>query len=316
MIVLGFVVSAAVGAEEEGADDQKTYELPEVTVTGAADTNYTTLPPRDLIKRPYTESATTVIGRKEIDDLRAYSIIDAMKYVPGAWTETRGRKVKQFFSVRGQRYPYPGYTIDGVWFREFHETNYFFNAANVERLEIVRSSSALLLGPGGMTGMINIVPRDYTRAESRLDTLFGTNNALRTYLSHGSGGEDYSYAVGAGYRHTDGFGENARENMTDTYVRWKFKPSEDLTLSLNSFILFGDRQLRLAKAPASNTHQTRRDSYDPMTTYVFVGKALYEPSDRVRESQISRPSQRFGGLAGGGFRIYRKRDSDVAAFGS
>ena len=39
--------------------------------------------------------------RKEIQQLKAYSVVDAMKYVPGAWTESRGRKVKQFFSVRG-----------------------------------------------------------------------------------------------------------------------------------------------------------------------------------------------------------------------
>ena len=114
----------------ENIDDPNIYTLPELTVTDTESNDYTTLPPRDLIKRPYTESpglqtATSVIGQKEIQRTKAYSVVDALKYIPGAWTETRGRKVKEFFSVRGQRYPYPGYTIAGVWFREFHETNYF-----------------------------------------------------------------------------------------------------------------------------------------------------------------------------------------------
>ena len=89
-----------------------------MTVSAPTEPDYTTLPERDLMARPYTESpgleaATSVVGRKEIEDLHAYSVVDAMKYVPGAWTETRGRKVKSFYSVRGQRYPYPGYLIDG-----------------------------------------------------------------------------------------------------------------------------------------------------------------------------------------------------------
>jgi len=301
-------VFADKGLSQESAqnpDDDNSYTLPELTVTGRDSNDYTTLPPRDLLKRPYTESpgletATSVVGRKEIQQQKAYSVVDAMKYIPGAWTETRGRKVKDFFSVRGQRYPYPGYTIDGLWFREFHETNYFLSAANVERIEIVRSSSAMLLGPGGMTGMINIVPRDYTETETQIDTLFGTNNTSRTYLSHGSSGKNYSYAVGLGYHHTDGVGENARENMSNIYSRLVLKPTTDLTLFFNSFIIFGDRQLRLAEPPANNTLQTRRDSYDPMTTYLFVGKALYEPSDMAStDVSVGYANRRFYGHRNG-----------------
>ena len=304
MFFVFLFVFAVKGFSQESAqnpDDDNSYTLPELTVTGSDSNDYTTLLPRDLIQRPYTESpgletATSVVGRKEIQQQKAYSVVDAMKYIPGAWTENRGRKVKDFFSVRGQRYPYPGYTIDGLWFREFHETNYFLSAATIDRIEIVRSSSAMLLGPGGMTGMVNIVPRDYSETETQIDTLFGTNNTSRTYLSHGSSGKGYSYAVGLGYHHTDGVGENARENMSNIYSRLVLKPTTDLTLFFNSFIIFGDRQLRLAKPPASGTLQTRRDSYDPMTTYLFVGKALYEPSDMASSDvSVGYANRRFYG---------------------
>ena len=286
-LLFAVLTSVSMAAEpDKDLSDANSYTLPELTVTGTGGDGYTTLPPRDLIKRPYTESpgletATSVIGRKEIERMKAYSVVDALKYIPGAWTETRGRKVKKFFSVRGQRYPYPGYTIDGAWFREFQETNYYFSTANVERIEVLRSSSAMLLGPGGMTGIVNIIPRDYTAPETQIGTMFGSDNTSRTYLSHGNGTQDYSYAVGLDFYHTDGVGDNARENMSNVYNRLMFKATEDLTLSLNTFIIFGDRQLRLAKPPASSLHQTRRDSFDPMTTYIFVGKAFYEPSDRA-----------------------------------
>ncbi|HDY89490.1 MAG TPA: methyltransferase domain-containing protein [bacterium] len=81
---------------------------------------------RNIISNPVIESlglepATTVITKSDIEKQGAKTVIDALKYVPGAWVETRGRKVKQFFSVRGQKYPYPEYAIDGTWQREFHE---------------------------------------------------------------------------------------------------------------------------------------------------------------------------------------------------
>ena len=107
------------------ADESETTSLSDIHVTAPAD-RFSRLPERDLVERPFTESpgletATTVVGRPEIEEMHPYSLVDAMEYVPGSWIETRGRKIKQFFSVRGQRYPYPGYLIDGAWFREFHE---------------------------------------------------------------------------------------------------------------------------------------------------------------------------------------------------
>ncbi|MBN2272488.1 MAG: Plug domain-containing protein, partial [Sedimentisphaerales bacterium] len=114
LVLCLFAAGIVLGADAKNpTDDAEGHVLPEVTVIAPADSNYTTMPPRDLIARPFTESpgletATSVLGRKEIEQMHAYSVIDAMKYVPGAWTETRGRKEKSLFSVRGQRYPYPG----------------------------------------------------------------------------------------------------------------------------------------------------------------------------------------------------------------
>jgi len=191
-------------AEPNLPDESEAHTLPDMTVSAPAGLDYTTLPERDLITRPFAESpgleaATSVIGRKEIEELHAYSVVDAMKYVPGAWTETRGRKVKSFYSIRGQRYPHPGYLIDGAWFREFHEINYYLSAANFDRIEVLRSSSALLSGPGGMTGMINLVPRTYDERETRVEGLYGTHNTFRSDVAHGDIGVGYNYGLGAGF---------------------------------------------------------------------------------------------------------------------
>ena len=290
----GPVVPASGATTRPAGDQAPGGTPPTITITGKRSpveqgekSIFTALPPRDVMKRPLTESpgldtATSIVGKEEILWLDAFSVVDATKYVPGGWTETRGRKVKQFFSVRGQRYPYPAYLIDGAWFREFHETNYFLSAANVERIEILRSSSSLLLSPGGMTGVINVIPRTYTRQETQLDFVYGADNTARTQLSHGNAVGNLSYALGVGYRHTDGPDHmNASENISNIYGRVAYKPIPEWAFSLSAMSFFGDRHLKLAEPPASNTFRTRTEHFDPMHTYVVVGKARYEPSERA-----------------------------------
>jgi len=210
---------------------------------------FTALPPRDLRLRPLTESpgldtATSIVGEEEIEWLEAYSVIDAMRYVPGAWTESRGRKVKQFFSVRGQTYPYPEYLVDGAYFREFHETDYFLPAKMLERIEVLRSSAVLLHGPGGMNGMINLVPKRFTEPEGTLTQIYGSENLSRTEVTYGEGGEKYSYGIAAGFRHTDGDKEmNAEENITNLYANLQYDVSDALTLSMTHAAFFGKREL-------------------------------------------------------------------------
>jgi len=290
------------GVGSSSASEAKEYTLPGITVTGSEQWDFATAQPRDLIKRPVTESpgletSISLVGRYEIEQLNAYSLIDAMKYIPGGWTESRGRKVKEFFSVRGQRYPYPEYTIDGVWFREFHETNYYFNASDIDRIEVVRSSSAMLLGAGGMTGMINIVPRTYMGMETNLDVIFGTHNLLRTYITHGNSGKNFSYAFGSGKMHYDGPDQmNAGENITNLYGRTSFKVTPELTFDLSAFAIYGSRELKLAEPPASDALQVRKDSFDPMRTYMFVSKIRYKPSDEAStEITMNYAQHRFDG---------------------
>jgi len=308
-ICVGFILFAALPVSAGLSVDPNSSEshvLPELTVTSPGYFDYTTLPERDLIERPFTESpgletATSVVGRQDIEQMHAYSIVDALNYVPGAWTETRGRKVKSFFSVRGQRYPYPGYLIDGAWFREFHEINYYLSAANFDRIDVVRSSSALLLGPGGISGMVNLIPRSYDKRETQLESLYGTHNTFRGNITHGEATDSYNYGISAGYYHTDGSSNmNAGENMTNLYGRFECALADDVTFSWVNFGLFGDRELKLAESPASNNLQTREDSFDPMNSYLTVAKIRHEPDDgRATEVLGNYAGRRFDGHRSG-----------------
>ena len=299
LLLIMLILNVPVSAESNEETDTKS--LSDIVVTAPAD-RFSSLPERDLIERPFTESpgldtATTVIGRPEIEEMNPYSLVDAMEYVPGSWTETRGRKIKKFFSVRGQRYPYPGYLIDGAWFREFHEITYYMSAANFDRIEILRSSSALLQGPGGLTGMVNLVPRVYDLKETQLDGVYGKHDMYRANISHGNTGDKFNYALSIGQYHTDGpSGRNAEENMTNLYGRIEWLVNNKFALSWSNFYLDGDRQLMTALPPASSSLQTRLDSFDPMESYVSVAKVRYQPDDRqTAEALINYASKRFYG---------------------
>jgi len=225
--------------------------------------------------------ATTSISREEIRQTEAKTVIEAMAYSPGAFIETRGRKVKQFFSVRGQRYPYPEYSINGVWQREFLETPYFFSTGNVEKIEIIRSSAALLHGLSGMAGMVNIVTRKYTQPETAAELEYGSFNSVHTSLSHSGKKESLTYSLNLGYDRTDGPpGRHAMEKIFNLYGNFEWKPSEKISVTANIFHLNGMRQFMQAQYPAAPGLIGRLESYDPFVSSSVSLKVRVEQSEK------------------------------------
>ena len=241
--------------------------------------------PRDPVAVPTVapvglEIATSVVGTNGIGRMRPLTVTDALVLAPGAWTETRGRKVKQFTSFRGQTYPYPDYALNGLWFREFHELPYFFPVAELERIEVLRSSSALLKGNSGLAGVINLVPRRYTERHTYLELGVGEFDTLHGYLSHyepiGRGG----LRVGLGHYQTDNhrdFGAERRETLS---LGLDQRLGDDFSVEAYAFVLEGERELIQAEAPAGNRFRTSRESFDPIRAVVGTLRLRYQPDER------------------------------------
>ena len=248
-------------------------QLSDVTVTGQVK--------RNLLENPKIESAglelsTTAITQQEIQRQGAKTVIDALNFVSGALIETRGRKVKQFFSVRGQTYPYPEYSINGVWQREFLETSYFYPTTDIQSIEVIRSSAALLTGINGMAGVVNIIPREYNSPETSLLLEYGTFGTYRSSISHGSKIGNVSYATGIGIDHTDGpKDKHAEENMMNFNGNIKWTPTKDLTIKYYLFHINGKRELRLAEPPAAKRFLTELGTYDPIRSTLTNLKVDY-----------------------------------------
>lgn len=238
---------------------------------------------RNLLKEPYTEPfsllpAISIVNIHQIQKQGAVNIIDAMAYVTGGLTETRGRQVKQFFSVRGQKYPYPDYALNGIWQQEFEELPYFISASDIEKIEIVRSSAALLTGLSGIEGLINISTREYTSPEMALELEYGSFNSLHSHLSGGSKIGRFAYAVGAGFDRTEGPDrKHAKEAMGTLYSRFNWQLSDRLNLLGNLYFLDGKRELTIAEPPADKRYIDMIQNFDPYWSVLSNVKMIYRP---------------------------------------
>lgn len=245
-----------------------------------------TMPP-SLLERPERESAglglaATVVTRAEMEKQGAETLVDALEFTPGAWVESRGRKVKQFLSFRGQKYPYPEYAVDGVLFREFHEVPYFFSTAEVERVEMMRSGAAMMAGNAGLVGLIDVVPREYESRETSVKVEYGSLGTANARISHGGRAGDFSYGLGAdGYR-TDGpenrYGE---ERLANYYGTLTWRPSPALSLTTRLFHIAGRRGLVQALPPANQRLQNAIERFDPVQVSFGTLKAFYRPNERM-----------------------------------
>jgi len=242
---------------------------------------------RSLLKEPYTEPfsllpAVSTVTSGQIQGQGAINLIDAMKYVPGGLTETRGRQVKQFFSVRGQKYPYPDYALNGIWQQEFEELPYFISASDIEKIEIIRSSAALLTGLSGLAGLINIKTREYSSPETLIELEYGTFNSIHTHLSTGNKTGRLAYAAGAGFDKTDGpAGKHSKETMGTLYSRFNWQLSDDLSVLGNIYFLDGSRELTIAEPPADQRYINMIQNFDPYWSLLSNIKMIYRPGQKL-----------------------------------
>jgi iron complex outermembrane receptor protein len=225
--------------------------------------------------------AMTTISAVEIEKQGAVTLVDAMKFVPGGWTETRGRKTKQFFSVRGQKYPYPDYSINGVWQKEFEETGYFLSALDIESVEIVRSSSALVKGLSGLTGVVDVKTKKPERETISMVAKYGGLNSYLTNLHYGNKINDLAFNTSAAFFGTDGpSGRNGKERIGNFHGNIDWKINSGFSLSAGASYISGLRQLvSIDDEIGAPNIKNRIEKYDPVRTLLTHVKLNYTGND-------------------------------------
>lgn len=226
-------------------------------------------------------TSVTRISAAEMEKQGAVTLMDALKFVPGGWTENRGRKTKQFFSVRGQKYPYPDYSINGVWQKEFEETGYFLSALDIESVEIVRSSSALVKGLSGLTGVVDVKTKKPEKETVSLLAKYGDLNQYVSHLQYGNKINDIAFTTSASLFGTDGpAGKNGKERIANFHGNFDWEINRKLGLSAGTTWIQGLRQLtNIDGEIGANNIKTRIDKYDPVRTLLSYAKLMYQADD-------------------------------------
>jgi catecholate siderophore receptor len=171
-LAISAVLAAASFSSQANLDAAEAVER--ITVRGAffgqssADSLKT---PTALINVP---SSLSVIDKIQIERQSLTSMADILQYTPGA-SAGQGEDHRDQMTIRGQNTT-ADFFIDGL--RD--DVQYFRPLYNLERVEILRGSNALLFGRGGGGGIVNRVSKTADLTES----FASVNAGIDTFSAH------------------------------------------------------------------------------------------------------------------------------------
>ena len=297
---------------------------PVILMQGAEDYSITVFGKRlrDVVQYPRLESpglsaSSSTVNDSAIERQGAKNLIQALQYVPGAFVESRGKKVKQFVSFRGQKYPYPTYAIEGAWQNEFQELPYFFSSGDIERIDITRSSAALLSSLTSLSGVVNVTLKKFDTPTTQYDVEYGSFETYHAHLLHGStvpsciGPVQYSAGVTA--EHTDGpTGKNAAQNLMNFYGYTGLNPVKNLKLDFRLFHLYGKREMqKFENPPETNLSKAAvaapDPTIDPFHATFFNLKSFYVFNPKASLEAITYYTDRSSTFESA--KVYTKKDS-------
>lgn len=214
-VAAGLNLTAAPLYAEEWVDEDGNIN-DRITVEG----QYAGIERANVMKTPTplldVPQSLSVISELQIDEQAFMDMADILRYTPGA-SIGQGEGHRDQMTIRGQNTT-ADFFIDGV--RD--DVQYFRPLYNVERVEILRGSNALLYGRGGGGGIINRVMKtaqtgvNFTELTASLDT-FGAGFA--TFDTNVAIGDDQAFRLNGYYE--------SIENHRDVYDgdRFAFNPT-------------------------------------------------------------------------------------------
>lgn len=138
------------------ADAEADADRREIIVTGRSE-GYLAL---DIVRAAKTPTslvdipqAISVYTREQIEDQALQDLSDVLRYTPGV-SSNQGEGHRDQISIRGQDTT-ADFFVDGI--RD--DVQYFRPLYNLERVEVLRGSNALLFGRGGGGGVVNRVTK-------------------------------------------------------------------------------------------------------------------------------------------------------------
>ena len=235
---LGPITASAADLDAGDLRDRKNSELETVTVTGERETGYEASRSQSATKTDTllidTPQAITVITQKLIRDQAMRGLADVVRYVPGVgMAQGEGNRDTPIF--RGSSSTADLF-IDGM--RD--DVQYFRDLYNIERVEVLKGSNAMIFGRGGSGGVLNRVTKQADGDSRRALALqAGSWNRVRATADLSDEiNDDAAFRINALLEQTDSFRDDvsaSRRGINPT-VSFLFGDSTDLALGVEHFV--------------------------------------------------------------------------------
>jgi catecholate siderophore receptor len=206
------------------ADSAQVYALTPITAVGARNRGYAAVRSSTATKTDTplrdTPQSVSVVTREVMADQAMQGMADVVRYVPGI-SMGQGEGHRDAPTIRGQAST-ADFFVDGV--RD--DAQYLRDVYNVERVEALKGSNAMIFGRGGGGGVLNRVSKEAQWAPTRTVTLeTGSFDHKRTTLDVGQGlGGSVAARVNAMFESSGGFRDRTELD------RWAVNPTVALAL--------------------------------------------------------------------------------------
>lgn len=189
-----------------------------------------------------TPQAISVIGRKQIEDQAAQTVMEATRYSPGIRSETFGGDPRNdWFLIRGFTAQDTGYYLDSLQLFSTAFATFKLEPYGLERIEVLRGPSSVLYGGNNPGGMINAISKKPPLTPFR-EISVGVNNYGNVYGAfdlggpvaidgNGAGNQFYYRIVGLG-RVGDTHVDYTNDDRAYIAPSLTWKPNADTTLTI------------------------------------------------------------------------------------
>jgi iron complex outermembrane receptor protein len=224
---------------------------PQATTLDAVEVREARSPAR--VERALTPGAVSVVDGETFYERTVNTMADALRYVPGVWTESASGGDAIFISSRGSNLDATGYDSNGIKLfqdglpvttADGNNHNRFLDPMAARQAIVARGANALTYGASNLGGAIDFIsPTARNSPAMQLFFTGGSHGLLAGRLTAGGVAGRFDGQVTVEARGRDGYREHSRHDRAGLYANAGWQVSEDLDMRMFATHVDNDEQL-------------------------------------------------------------------------
>lgn len=204
-------------------------------------------------ERAMTPGAVTVVDGESFYGRAVNHMADALRYVPGVWTESGTGSDAIFISSRGSNLDATNYDSNGVKLfqdglpittADGNNHNRFLDPMAARHVVFARGANALTYGASNLGGAVDFTtPTARNSPSTQVFVSGGSHGLLSGRLTAGGVSDRADGQVTLEAKARDGYREHSRQDRAGVYANAGWQPSDDVELRLFATHVDSDEEL-------------------------------------------------------------------------